>query len=277
MPFAASSSLQFSAGLYAFFPPRQQRKISRYPRKYQSRLITLFILLSFSARGQQSSTQLWNEYMFNVPFGKAYNLELAATYSTVLESPKWRSLDFQATPEWAVSRHLDVMGAVLVGSTVQNESLTTFEIREMLGARIHFTPNRRILARLLVRLEQRNQLDREIDSWETSHRARIRAETIIPINKKSMSAGDKLMYSILDAEGFVVTDQNVMERFANRYRLRAGLGYRFNNSFRLEFIYTLQESRNTLEGDGITTDHIFRLRLKHYLDKTRSQKPKSAH
>ncbi|GAB3223798.1 DUF2490 domain-containing protein [Algoriphagus aestuariicola] len=227
-------------------------------------LATFFVLLSISAKGQESSMQLWNEYMFNIPFAKKYNLELAGTYSTVLESPKWRSLEFQATPEWSVSPHLDLMGAVLVGSTVQNESLTTFEVREMLGARVHFTPSHRIWLRLLLRLEQRNQLDREIDTWETSHRARIRAETIVPINKSSMSAGDKLLYSILDAEGFIVTDQNVMERFANRYKLRGGMGYRFNARFRGEVIYTLQESRNTLEGDGITTDHIVRLRLKHY-------------
>ncbi len=226
---------------------------------------TFFVLMSISAKGQESSVQLWNEYMFNIPFAKKYNLELAGTYSTVLESPKWRSLEFQATPEWSVSPHLDLMGAVLVGSTVQSESLTTSEIREMLGARVHFTPSHRIGLRLLLRLEQRNQLDREVDTWETSHRARIRAEMIFPVNRSSMSAGDKLLYSILDAEGFIVTDQNVMERFANRYRLRGGMGYRFNARFRVEIVYTLQESRNTLEGDGITTDHIVRLRLKHYL------------
>jgi hypothetical protein len=130
------------------------------------------------------------------------------------------------------------------------------------------------LTRLLVRFEQRNQLDQESDIWGNSHRSRIRAETIIPINKKSMSVGDKLLYSILDAEGFVVVDQDVNERFANRYRLRAGIGYRINYNFRLEFVDTLQASNNTIEGDIDTTDHIFRLRLKHYINK---DKPSTAH
>jgi len=207
--------------------------------------------------------------MFNIPFANMYNMELAATYSTVLESPKWRSLEFQATPEWSISQHVDVMGAILIGSTFQNEATTTFEIREMLGARIHFTPNQRILTRLLVRFEQRNQLDQESDIWVNSHRARIRTEAIIPINKKSMFAGDKLLYSLLDVESFIVVDQNVRERFANRYRLRAGIGYRINYNFRVEFVYTLQESRNTIEGDIVTTDHIFRFRLKHYINKAK--------
>ncbi len=208
--------------------------------------------------------------MFNMPFAKANNLELSSAYSTVFESPKWRSLDFQASPEWSISQHLDLIGAILFGVTVQNESTSTFEIREILGARINFTPTQRILTRLLIRFEQRNQLDQEIDTWENSFRTRIRAEAIIPINQRSMVAKDKLLYSILDAEGFIVIDQDVKERFANRYRLRAGMGYRFNYNFRLELVYTLQESRNTIEGDIVTLDQIFRLRLKHYINKAKS-------
>lgn len=207
--------------------------------------------------------------MLNIPFANVYTVELAATYSTVLESPKWRSLEFQATPEWSISQHVDVMGALLLGATVQNESTTTFEIREMLGARIHFTPNQRILTRLLVRFEQRNQLDQESDIWQNSHRARIRTEAIIPINRKSMFAGDKLLYSILDVESFIVVDQNVEERFANRYRVRVGMGYRINYNLRFEFVYTWQESRNTIEDDNITSDNIFRFRLKHYINKAK--------
>lgn len=236
---------------------------------HKHRLILLFpfILSAWSVYGQQSTAQLWTEYMFNIPFANSYNVELASTYSTVLEFPKWRSLDFQVTPEWSVTRHVDIMGGLLIGGTFQNETKSTFEIREMLGTRIHITPNKRILTRLLVRFEQRNQLDKESEEWDNSHRARVRAETIIPLNKNSMYAGDKLLYSILDAESFMVVDKNVKERFANRYRLRMGIGYRINYNFRFEFVYTLQESRNTIDGDYVTTENIFRFRLKHYINK----------
>ena len=132
--------------------------------------------------------------MFNIPFAKVYNVELAASYSTVLESPKWRSFEFQATPEWSVSQHIDLMGGFLLGNTFQNERTNTYEIRGMLGTRIHFTPHKRILTRLLVRFEQRNQRDQESAAWETSQRSRIRAETKVPINKKSMFAGNQLWY-----------------------------------------------------------------------------------
>lgn len=218
---------------------------------------------------QSADEQLWTEYMLNLPFANSWNIEFATTYSTVLGQPKWRSLDFQITPEYSVSDHLDLMGSIFAGTTYQNTAVTTAEIREMLGARVHFTPESRILSRCLVRFEQRNQANRESGEWEHSTRTRVRAETIIPINKKSMYAGDKLWYALVDAEFFFVMDQNVQERFANRFRLRTGIGYRLNYSLRLELMYTLQQSRNTLESGYETTDNIFRIRVKHYLNKTR--------
>lgn len=217
----------------------------------------------------QASEQVWAEYMLNYPFANLWNIELASTYSTVLEQPKWRSLDFQITPEYSITPHVDLMGAFYFGETFQNQSISTTEVREMLGTRIHFTPNKRILTRLLIRFEQRNQLNQETDVWSQSTRSRFRAESVIPLNKPTMYAGDKLWYAIADVEGFVVMDHDVDERFANRLRFRAGFGYRLNYSFRLEFLYTLQRSKNTLDGDFYTSDNIFRLRLKQYLRKSK--------
>jgi hypothetical protein len=227
----------------------------------------MLVLFAGKVDGQESSKQIWNEYMFNLPFAQVYNLELAANYSTVLDSPKWRSFEFQATPEWTISQRLDLMGGFLLGNTFQNETTNTVELRGMLGTRIHLTPHKRILTRLLVRFEQRNQRDQETAQWENSQRSRIRAETIIPINKKSMFAGNQLWYGMLDAEYFLVFDQDLEERFANRFRLRAGIGYRLSNSFRFEFVYTMQQSKNTIDGNFSTTDNIFRFRIKQFLNK----------
>ncbi len=212
------------------------------------------------------------EYMLNCPFANNWNIELAGTYSTVVHEPKWRALDLQVTPEYSFSQHIDLMGALLVANVFQSQSLSTFEVREMLGTRIHFTPNRKILTRLLVRFEQRNLQDEETSEWDHSKRTRIRAETIIPWNKPTMYDGDKLWYSIVDAEAFIVLDQDVKERFANRVRIRTGIGYRINYGTRLEFVYTLQRSKDIIDGGFNTTDNIFRFRLKQYLNKTKPSK-----
>jgi hypothetical protein len=231
-----------------------------------------FLLFPSLANAQSANEQVWFEYMLNYPFANSWNIELAGTYSTVLQEPKWRALDLQVTPEYAFSQHIDLMGAFLVAKTFQSQTLNTFEVREMLGTRIHFTPNRRVLTRLLVRFEQRNLQNQETSEWNQSMRGRIRAETIIPINKPTMFSGDQLWYSIIDAEAFVVMDQDVNERFANRLRFRTGIGYRISYGARLEFVYTLQRSRNTLEADFESTDNIFRFRIKQYLNKSKPSK-----
>lgn len=215
----------------------------------------------------QSSEQVWVEYMLNYPFANVWNVELASTFSTVVDQPKWRSLDFQLTPEYALGPHIDLMAAFYFGETFQNQSLSTTEVREMLGTRIHFTPNKRILTRLLVRFEQRNLQNQETDVWSHSTRSRFRAESLIPINKPTMYAGDQLWYAIADAEGFFVMDQDVGERFANRLRFRAGIGYRIRYGLRLELMYTIQRSKNTLQDEFFTSDNIFRFRVKQYLNK----------
>jgi hypothetical protein len=223
-----------------------------------------------SLRAQSPTQQLWLEYMLNYPFAKSFNLENAFVYSTLLTSPRWYSLEYTPTVEYALNSHFDILSATTFSYTHQSEDYNTFEIRPMVGTKIHFTPHRRVLLRLLLRAELRNIKNLDTDQWQTTFRPRIRAESLIPINKKSFSE-DKLWYGIADAEWFFTID-DVDERFANRFRLRLGLGYRLSYTSRFEFIYTIQQSKNTIEDDYHTADNIWRLRYKHYLRKHKPTK-----
>lgn len=203
--------------------------------------------------------------MLNIPFSERFTLELAPTYSTVLDQPRWRSLDLQLSPEYNINKHLDIVSAILYNNTFQNAQVTTNEIREMIGVRYYLTPDQWYSTRLLLRLEQRNQYDKSTDTWNHSTRSRLRAEAVIPLKRRKLSDGDKIWYVLTDIEGFIVLDKDLEERFANRLRYRAGVGYKFNTMFRAEVVYTLQLSRNTIEGDMSTADNIIRLRLKQFL------------
>ncbi len=231
-------------------------------------LAGLLLATGFSASAQTVNNQLWLEYMLNYPFANSWNVELAGTYSTLLESPRWQSLDIQITPEYSLSPHVDLQGAVLVNRTNQYQTLSSSELRFMLGTRIHLTPFSRVLTRVLLRAEQRNMYYSETDTYEQSYRGRIRLETVTPLNKKTMFAGDNLWYLIADAEAFLPLEQ-VDERFANRFRIRFGPGFRLNYTWRFEFLYTLQASRNTLAGDFETSDNLWRFRIKHFLHKSK--------
>ena len=122
-----------------------------------------------------------------------------------------------------------------------------------------------------VRFEQRNFKNLDTKSWETVYRPRARAEFLIPINRKTYFE-DKLWYGILDAELLFAVDDDVQERFANRFRLRTGIGYRLSYTSRFEFIYMLQESKNGIDESFESTDNIFRFRYRHYLRKTKPTK-----
>ncbi len=233
-------------------------------------LFYLLFVFPFFARAQ-TSEQLWTEYMLNYPFANTFNLENAFTYSTLIGTPKWRAYDYSATLEWAVTNKIELIGQGVMSYTNQTESISTLELRPMLGTRFYLTPNKRIQSRLLLRVEQRNFKNLDTKEWTHNFRPRFRGEVIIPINKKSFFA-DKMWYAMTDVEFLFKTD-NVEERFANRFRWRIGGGYRLSYSLRFEFLYMLQLSKNSIEDDYETSDHAFRFRLKQFL---RKSKPSSA-
>ncbi len=214
-----------------------------------------------------TTEQLWFEYMLEYPFANSFNLENSLTYSALHGSPKWRALDYSPSLEWSVTQNIDLIGQAVLSYTNQTDSYNTFELRPILGTRLYFTPNQRVQTRLLVRLEQRNFKNLETDAWTQTFRPRIRAEIIVPINKKTIFE-NKMWYTITDAE-VLFTNDDINERFANKFRLRAGVGYRLNYTYRFEVIYMYQASRTGTDEDFTTSDNIFRFRLKHYLRKTK--------
>jgi hypothetical protein len=238
-----------------------------------ARLGSLILLtcLSFPSSAQNTkNTQTWFEYMLNVPFANSFNVENAFVYSTLLGTPRWQSADYTPTLEYSVTQHIDLSTSVTLSYTAQTESYNTFEIRPVIGTRIHFTPNKRVLTRLYLRLERRSFLNLETHEWERSLRPRIRAEGLIPINKKSYY-DDNLWYGIADAE-LLFTNEDVTERFANRFRLRFGVGYRLSYTSRFEAIFMAQKSRSGINEDFSSTDQIFRFRYKHFLRKHKPTK-----
>jgi len=225
-----------------------------------------------SAVGQSRNGQIWAEYMLNYPFANSFNLENAVVYSTAFTSPKWRSIDYTPTLEYSVLNWLDLDAAVTIAYTAQTEDYNTFEVRPMLGTRIHITPNQRVLLRTFIRFEQRNFKNLDTKEWDHQFRPRVRLESLIPINHKSYYS-DNTWYGIVDAELLYTNDDDVEERFANRFRIRTGIGYRLTADSRFELIYMLQKSRNGIDEDFSSTDNIIRIRYKQYLRrKTHSTK-----
>ncbi len=225
----------------------------------------LFMICIIRMDAQTTSDgQLWIDTELNYTYKQRYLFQNELSYQTLLSGENyWYSLNMSPALEYNINSHFDLVSSIPLSYTRQNHTMNTFEIRAMLGTRIYFFPQERLQTRLLVRWEERWLYDNSDDNWDVGNRLRMRGEFLYPINKKSYFE-DKTWYGIADAEMFVSTSSDIDERFANRFRIRAGVGYRLSYRLRFEGIYLCQFSRNTINDKFDSVSSVLRLRIKYY-------------
>lgn len=229
----------------------------------------ILCVTGFSPLMAQQHEQLWLDYQISYPFANKYLIEVTPSYQTVLSKEnKWRSLGMSATFEYTLFTRMDLTLEVPFAYTLQKEGTESWEVSPLLGTRLHITQNRRIDTRLVLRYQQRYFKQIEDNDWDISNRTRIRGEAYVCINGPNLFT-DNLWYTILDYEEFIVLDKQLDERFANRRRARTGIAYRLNYKHRFELTYTWQSSRNEIEGDFVSNDHVIQFKYKLYLNPKR--------
>lgn len=227
-------------------------------------LAALLSGLAAIGQAQTANTQLWMDGIVGRSFGSYYMAECELSYQTLLsDQDRWASLNISPTLEASPTAHWSFMVGLPYSYTDQRSGLDTEELRAQLGIKYNFTPFQRVQLRLNTRYEARRMYTPGEGTVERSHRTRLRAEIAIPLDVRSYDS-DSMWYALLDAETFIVLDQDLNERFANRGRARIGLGRKFSYNWRAELIYTLQRSRDAITDDDFTTDHIIRFRVKYY-------------
>jgi hypothetical protein len=232
------------------------------------------ILISFSSAAQQHD-QLWFDFQLSYPFANRYLIENTTSYQTVLsKSDKWRSFALDPNFEYVISPKFDFLFEVPIAYTNQKEGTNSFEISPMTGLRFHITQFKRLDTRILLRYQTRAFRQIEANDWEASNRTRLRGEIYYCLNGPNLYT-DKLWYAFGDYEEFFVIDEQVSERFANRRRARIGIGYRLSYKHRFDVSYTLQSSRDEIDGDFIRTDNVIQLKYKMYLNPTKIVTPSS--
>jgi Protein of unknown function (DUF2490) len=243
------------------------------------RIMLLGILLaSRSASGQDSSAtgQLWGT------IGLDWHVKPRVTYALEIEpktlisrppdQPGWSGLEVTPSVEFAATNWLDALGDVVLGRTVQTDSLRTTELSPRLGARFHLfsrqqhllfnehLPQRRLVIRNLLRWEWRHYSYSDGEPSQGTWRFRDRIEFQYPLNRPNMGA-DGTIHLTADWEWFIPhTDQT--ERFANRRRFRGGVGYRHDRTWQAAVLYIRTNSRNTIDEPFMTTENILELQFK---------------
>jgi hypothetical protein len=187
--------------------------------------------------------------------------------------PDWLNLDVTPNVEYSPNSWLDIVGETTIGRTKQSDDVDSTEVTPRLGVRFHLfsrtlrfhpreqAPRRRIVVRELVRFESRNFFysGGDVES-ESAFRFRNRLEFLLPLNKDRIT-DDGAGYWLADWEWFVPLD-DPDERFANRQRIRIGLGYRRSFNWRYELLYIWTRSRDTIHSGFSTTENIVDVRVK---------------
>lgn len=232
----------------------------------------LLSLPSLSAFAQRDE-QLWLEFQLSYPFGGRYLLENTSSYSTLLNPEnKWRSLSVSPTFEMSLFRWLDLVSEVGFAYTVQKEDASTIEFAPMAGGRFFLSQGKKVDARFVLRYQQRSFKDLETGDWTSSNRTRLRGEVFVSINGPNLFT-DKLWYVFADYEEFIVIDQQLEERFANRRRARIGVGYRLSYKHRFDLGYTRQISRNEIDDTFTGADNVIQFKYKMYLNPAKPVQP----
>jgi len=230
------------------------------------RVFVILTLLFFAVVESKAQQQLWLDFQLSYPFGGRFLLENTTTYQTLLNpDEKWRSISISPTFEWSLFTWLDLLSEVGIGYTLQKEGTQSWDIMPMVGGRFFITQGKRIDTRLVLRYQLRYFRQVEEEDWDVSNRTRLRGEVFVCINGPNLFT-DKLWYVLADYEEYIVLDQQLEERYANRRRARIGLAYRLNYKHRFELSYTLQSSRNEIEEDFLRSDNVIQLRYKMFLN-----------
>ena len=234
---------------------------------YVVALLLAALWVPASVNAQEDVTgQVWVDYLTDWYVTSQHLVELEVGPKTLFSGGQWWG-ELTLTPayEFVAGHRFELVVRTLFSWVRQNNALSTFEIRPVLGFRLYILqPNEtRFMVRDFNRVESRNIRYSSSGDWDTTWRYRNRLEVQVAVNHDHL-ADDHTFYLLADAEAFVNLGRAAEERFNDNWRIRSGLGYRLRYQWRFELLYTLQLSKDTLLASFETSNHILRLRLKFY-------------
>jgi hypothetical protein len=222
-------------------------------------LVALVALMPVSRVAADNTLELWGNLMAEWQVTPRWLLTFDAEPKMLLVGAgQWETVDLTTTPEFAVTRWLDLMAELVTGYTVDSQHPNTTEVTERLGLRLYLIRSRFQL-RDTFRFEQRNRFYSDATS-DHLFRTRNRVEMRYVLNRERTSQPGAVIV-IADFEYFIVVDHEAQERYASRYRIRAGIGYRLDPAWRVDLLYMYQRSRNTYDVPFSTSENIIDLRF----------------
>ena len=248
-------------------------------------LAVLFVGVGSHTAAAQRPFQLQGNVTFDWLNGDrltySFDLEPKALIVVPPDSPDWRNLDLTPSVEYAAKNWLDLTGEFVAGCTKQTDDENSVELTPRVGVRFHFLsrglpaivhkdpvtgrerpPRRRLVVRDWARVEWRNLFYSGDSPNSSKWRFGNRLEFLFPLNRANITM-DGARYLQADWQ-WTVPLGDPKERFANRQRIRAGVGYRRDFHWRFAVLYMWTRSRDTTGEPFRTTEGALNLRVEHF-------------
>jgi hypothetical protein len=222
----------------------------------------LLLVALLSSRGAgQSTTQVWIDYVGNRQVKRNLGFQSEISLRELVSEGTWTKLSVKGVGQYNPKKWLGVIGGLTLQQVWQEPEANTFEIRPFVGGVLDVFVFGNVRTEFRSLLELRLIRATDEGTFSGSWRWRNRLGVQFPITDKYFI--NNTLYGIVDVEAFADLGDGLDESFASRVRWRAGLGYIFTGFWKVEFIYTLQESRTTTDQVYETSDHILRFRVRH--------------
>lgn len=150
------------------------------------------------------------------------------------------------------------LGAGLFYTNNYDGSDNNFEFRLVQGFKLFIPSFKFVPLKGYFRLEERFQKNLNTSSWDISARVRFRLSTAIEWKKHLWSFSQGL-YIPASIEFFYSFEE--ADRYNDVIRISPGLGYKFNDDWRVELYASYHYSNNTSENQDSSNDLVLRLRL----------------
>jgi len=240
-------------------------------------LIILLLNISQCNVMAQSEFQGWMNTIIGYNALDQLYLEADFEYKRLL-SPSddpWNNLDITLLGEYYPVRLLDLSIEIINGKTRQSSDLSTYEATQRLGARWYILQRGHNLFKLsagtdgapkrfelsnFVRFEHRNFDYYDDMDPKQEWRFRNRTQFVAALNKKSFNE-NRMIRMLADIEFFIPFGKDITERYASKYRLRVGPGYRHNYRWRFDLFYQLDSSRDDIHDRFNVSTHMIDLRV----------------
>jgi len=235
-------------------------------------------LAGSSTAAAQSTGEMWGDFRIDWLQTRRLTWEIEVEPKKSITVPSgtsgWASLDVTPSVQYTLAKWVDALAEFDWGykpngdDVIETDSRVGFNFRilsQLLpdrgarrGAEREKQPLRRFVPSNLLRFEYEDKDPLNGGATTTTWRLRDRQEIAYPFNRKKLTA-DGAVYATGDVEVFVLLGDVSDPRF-NQYRVRAGVGYRRDFSWRFEALFVQTRQRSGDSGFS-TSSNAFDARV----------------